>query len=311
MTQGLIQIAALLSAIASADTHLGPVTDLVVLGEQVYSCSQAGIFMGLGKELHELSDPPFRVTSVAMSSELDGLLLVAGGKPGELGVVSSWHPTAEESSAVHKISKDLIYDLAMSPDGKVAATAGASGEVLVCRLPDLSAPNWIVRHKHTAAARAVAFSPDGKWLASAGLDGVVLISSVGDDGKPQALLDHTAGIECLAWSPDSGKIASGSKDSKVRLHEVSGKLIRTYSGLGMEQEPVAGRVLSRVLSLAWNGRALVAGTSKGSLYRLSLEDDGTEQLMGGGANPVFALAFGPDGKLLIGRQDLTAIELER
>ena len=33
MKQGLIQIAVLLSAIASADTHLGPVTDLAVLGK--------------------------------------------------------------------------------------------------------------------------------------------------------------------------------------------------------------------------------------------------------------------------------------
>ena len=144
---------------------------------------------------------------------------------------------------------------------------------------------------------AVAISPDGRWFASAGRDGVVILSEIveGKLGNSRKLLDHTSGVECLVFSPDSQRLASGSLDSKVRLHELPGKLVRTYDGLGMENEPVAGRVQSRVLALAWQDQ-LVAGTSEGILYRLSLGDDTSRRIARNGRDPIYALAFDARGE---------------
>jgi WD40 repeat protein len=223
----------------------------------------------------------------------------AGGEPGVSGSFGVFERGAREDPNVHQIADDLIYDLAVSGSG--IAVACSDGKVLLLP-PGAYNQRWTTRHRHTAAARAVAFSPDGKWLASAGLDGVVLLSGVDakPDEAPLELLDHTAGIECLVFSPDSKFLASGSIDSKVRLHDVGGKLIRTYSGLAMENEPVAGRVPSRVLSLAWREEVLLAGTSKGALYRLSQTDDTATKIEREGADPVYALAIGPERSVLLG-----------
>ena len=283
--------------LAWADSHLGPVTDLAVFNDQVYSCSQAGIFRGTGDDLTLLARPSIRVTSL---SGLEDGVIYAGGQPGVAGSLGWLNPKTKQAGVIGKMGKDLVYGLAVLGDERFAV-ARADGEVWISQFTKREPlPSQLV-HKHTAAARAVAFSPDGKWFASVGLDGVIILSEIVERtfSKSRQLLDHTAGIECLVFSPDSKFLASGSLDSKVRLHEVTGKLVRSYNGLGMENEPVAGRVPSRILSLAWSDR-LVAGTSKGSLYKLSLTDDTVDRLVRTGSDPIYALAFDSKGNLLLG-----------
>lgn len=296
-----------LVASLKASPHLGPVTDILLVDDRVISVSQAGIVEGLGTKARVVAKPSFRVTSV-WNDPQDGRLLMAGGSPGVKGYFGwiSLDTTARpRPQGTQEIGRDLLYDLAAGPGNRVRVLALAAADGGVWVIPGGPLPSvWHGRHRHTAAARAVGFSPDGKWLASAGLDGVVMISAVGSDPSepPLQLLDHTAGVESLAWSPDSTRLASGSIDSKVRVHEVTGKLVRTYHGLGMEDEPVAGRVPSRVLALAWKQTTLVAGTSKGSLHRLSAADDTMTKLDRSGTDPIYSLAFSRRGSLFVGGQ---------
>lgn len=297
----LLLVAGALSA--RADDHLGPVTDIRVFGNEIYSCSQAGIFRGAGSELKFLVRPLMRTTSLGGVKDGDSIRLIfAGGEPGAAGVLGVFDLKSKTTRNFDFRCKDLVYDFAVLNDASVVV-AQANGEVQVGggALPTFR--QFELVYKHTAAARAVATSPDGRWFASAGRDGVVILSEIveGKLSKSRKLLDHTAGVECLVFSPDSKRLASGSLDSKVRLHELPGTLVRTYDGLGMENEPVAGRVQSRVLALAWQHQ-LVAGTSKGFLYRLSLGDDTSRRLARGGRDPIYALAFDAKGSLLLGGQ---------
>lgn len=282
------------------DDHLGPVTDIEVIGDKVYSCSQAGILVGSGQELKFLLRPLGRTISIEGVGEGESSrLLFVGGEPGVAGALGFVDLRSGERRDLRTQGKDLLYDVARL-DSEVVVVAQATGEVcLVEGKRQVAEPAY----KHTAAVRALATSPDGKWLASAGHDGVVILSAISNGALSQSrkLLDHTAGVECLVFSPDSKRLASGSLDSKVRLHEVTGGLVRTYDGLGMEDEPVAGRVQSQVLSLAW-GAKLVAGTSKGLLYELSLGDDTTTVLARKGSDSIHALAFDSAGRLVIGSQ---------
>lgn len=284
---------------ANADEHVGPVTDLAVHAAEIFSCSQAGVARGLGDGLRLMASPAGRVTSLALDPKVDGRMVVAGGSPGASGMVGVLQPGQEPQ--FRELGADLVYDVVLTVGGDLVVAACADGRVVSLPTSDLSAAPRVL-HRHTAAARAVATSPDGQWLASAGLDGVIILSRLDGDGdpSPEQLLDHTAGVECLQFSPDSRFLASGSRDSKVRLHDRNGSLVRTYVGLGMENEPVAGRVDSRVLSLAWHEAVLVAGTSKGSLYRLSLDDDTYSTLERESKDPVFSLGFDATGHLLLG-----------
>ena len=300
----LLAIYIAVRADSNADFHQGPVTDIIVLDGQIYSCSQGGIFKGAGDGLQLLARPAIRVTALAALTNrgIDGLLF-GGGEPGVFGSVGWLNLQTKEADPVNRIGKDLVYDLA-GRSGSHFAVACANGEVRTSVVAKDARVHSTPVHKHTATARAVAFSRDKKWIASSGFDGVIIISSfVKEEAfEPRQLLDHTSGVECLVFSPDSKYIASGSLDSKVRLHGVNGKLIRTYSGLGMADEPVAGRVPSRVLSLAWHDDRLVAGTSKGSLHLLSLTDDTSLRIPRTGTDPIYSLHFGPTDNLLIGGQ---------
>jgi WD40 repeat protein len=292
--------------IFAGEGHLGPVTDIVVDGETFYSCSGSGVFSGAGASLRFVARPKVRVTSL-VRRDLDKAIYFAGGMPGEWGAFGKLDLTDVKDRSAVKLGKDLVYDLAVDESGSFLVAACSDGKVLsVPTGPDANERRlW---HQHTAPARAVAISRNGKWLASGGLDGAVIVSRTGRSGDaPRQLLDHSAGVECLAWSPDSTLLASGSRDSKVRLHDAEGRLVRTYRGLGMEDEPVAGRVESRVLALAWSEDGILAGTSKGSLYRLSLTDDTFKRLPRRGRNAIFSLAIRANSEILIGTHSLVEV----
>lgn len=266
------------------DAPVGGVTGGVVDGEVVWRVSRGGVYSGEGEELKLVLRPEFRVMAVAALGERK--LLLGGGEPAERGVVALM-----EDGAVTKrweIGGDLVYGVAATRDGAWTAVACADGSVLVSR----GVGDWSVVRRHTGVATSVVFSDDGRWLASGGLDGAVIVSEVGRETAVVVSDDHTAGVTCLAFSPDGERLASGARDSRVRLHTVEGRLVRTYTGLGMEDEPVAGRVVSRVLSLAWDASGLRAGTSKGGIYRLADGDEGWERDGGEDGVPVRFLGGG-------------------
>ena len=65
--------------------------------------------------------------------------------------------------------------------------------------------------------------------------------------------------------------------------------MRTYRELGMEDEPGAGRLQVRVLSLLWLGQRLIAGTSNGGIYELSPTASHWERLFKFYSLPVHAM----------------------
>ena len=216
------------TATSTPRAHVGPVSGLCTLRGELFSCSQSGVFVGGPRNLRALKTLSFRPCAIAAQS-LERALLVAGGSPGASGEIALVRP----GNIVKRItvSRDLVYDVDVAPDGLTAALACADGRVLRVDLPMLN--NARELHAHTAACRAVAFSPDGTSLASGGLDGNLFVRSPDGSGPSTANQDHTAGIECLAYSADGHQLASGARDAKVRLHDSSDRrLIRTYQRLG-------------------------------------------------------------------------------
>jgi WD40 repeat protein len=285
--------------------HVGPVTGIDVNGDVVYSCSQAGVFGSDAKTkaLERVVEPGFRIFDIVAVG--DDQLAMSGGIPGKSGSVALADLPSGKLTE-HEFTKDLVYSLALSPSRKLLAAACANGEVVLIGLPLDTSKLPAKIHRHTAAARTVAVSPDGRYVASGGLDGVVLLTPIDGSGsiagETRVLQEHTAGVECLTFSPDGKRFASGACDSKVRLHSIDGRLIRTYAGIGMENEPAAERVPARLWAVAWGKEQLVAGTSKGTLYRLSQTDDTWTRLESSAVGSIYALAFDSDGSLWIGSE---------
>lgn len=302
-------IAAMLVSLAAggaiaADKHIGPVVSMVSREGRVFSSSQGGVFLERDGKRDLLSRPKFRVFGMAVvprQGAKEPRLLLVGGTPGESGVIALLN-TATGKSWERKVAKDVVYDVAVSMDGKAVALACADNRVLTLDLATFAKGALNERHKHTADVRAVAWSPDGARLVSGGLDGVLLVSRSDEQGKIRILQQHSAGVESLAFSPDGRFFASGSRDAKVRIHTAVGEYVRTYTGLGMEAMRSGLERKPHIVALAWGGKQgdLIAGASTGGLYRLAADNANWEKLDWSGDGPVFSLTFGGRDGLFVG-----------
>ena len=313
----LIALCCLIGSLPSAPAqddvhrHLGPIVALASIGETVYSASQGGIFEHSDGHARWILQPPFRVFTLAGRTHPQTkkpILILGGGTPGISGEIAMLDP-ASGSLITCRVSNDLVYGVAIHPDGTEAALACADQRVLTIALPSLDLPSSHLRHKHTAEARAVAYSADGRHLASGGLDGVLLLSSEDSATEPIVLQEHTAGVECLQFSPDSRFLASGSRDARVRMHSADGRFLRTYSRIGPEAPDSGLGKKPYVWALAWtrDSSALLAGTSRGSLHELSLTDDSSNQIQSEVRGPIFSLQFNTRGQLMIGTETISTL----
>jgi WD40 repeat protein/DNA-binding SARP family transcriptional activator len=180
-----------------------------------------------------------------------------------------------------------INGIAFSRDGRLLATAGNEGSVVVW---DLTRRVPIGRPLRPGgySVTAVAFSPDGRTLASGVDSGAVVLTRVPDGTLLYELGD--LGISALAFSRDGKTLAAASFDSRVRLWDP-----RTGAAHGSAWA-AGGPVLS--VSFNLDGRVLATSGIDGTA---ALWDIGSRKQIGvpltGPPGPVVA-AFDPTGHTL-------------
>ncbi|MFJ6940705.1 NB-ARC domain-containing protein [Streptomyces sp. NPDC101132] len=94
--------------------------------------------------------------------------------------------------------------LAVSPDGRLLASAGADGTVQI-----RDTATWARTHAltgHEGEVQGVAFSPDGAWLASVGGDATVRVWDAATGRAVTALRTERPLVGC-AWHPDGRDLA--------------------------------------------------------------------------------------------------------
>jgi WD40 repeat protein len=155
---------------------------------------------------------------------------------------------------------------------------------------------------HTDAVLALAFSPTGRWLASAGKDHTLrvweLTSWQGDSlaRAPLVYTAHTDHIYDLAWSAPGHRLASASYDGTVGLwntEDLAQNALTLIARLQGHDD--------QVLTVAFHpdGTALASGSKDRTIRTWRAADGKSLGVFAKAKHKVAALAFSPDGGLLL------------
>ena len=194
----------------------------------------AGLLSG-DRTPHVLQAHSGAVTGMAWSGSLN---LISAGTDQKIQVTELPGERVASSIATSSVARVL----AVSPDGKLLATAGEDRIIQLWNLETGKAGAKLTAH--TDWITSLAFSSDGKRLASGGYDGMVRVWDTAAGSKlmecasqPPALPNSPApavnAVSALAFSIDGKSLALGGSDSQVYIVTLAdGKIIRTLQGHG-------------------------------------------------------------------------------
>jgi WD40 repeat protein len=163
-----------------------------------------------------------------------------------------------------------------------ARTDGATGPVRIDALSVLKSG------RHIASQWGLAASSDGRWFATAGFDRTVKLWDARTLKQVRCFDEFAGQVWCVAFSPDSTKLATGSES--VKLWDVrNGRLLCEYKGH-----------TALVMALAFHPTepCLVSGGADGIVRRYDLESGQDCGVLHRFTRAVKNLAFHPQGRWL-------------
>jgi WD40 repeat protein/HEAT repeat protein len=190
-----------------------------------------------------------------------------------------------------------------SPDGKLVASAGLDGKILLREA--LTGKQVAAPKGHEEGAYAVAFAPDGKTLVSAGADGVVRAWDLSTGKETRSFSGHKGKVAAVAFSRDGKRLASGGYDGVIILWDpLTGKETRRLKGHKCRVTALAFTPdAKRLISGGTTGTAYVTGGDNrigtgvaDGLFEWDLETGAAQRLSGRGSS----LAVTADGKMVAG-----------
>jgi WD40 repeat protein len=223
-------------------------------------------------------------------------------------------------------SKERVYSVALSPNGKILASGGADGTIALWETA--TGKNTGTLKGHTRAVSSVAFHPDGKVLASGSFDTTIRQWEATTGKELHTWTSHRARVRCVTYSPDGRTLASGSDDRTLRLWEAAtGKEIRSLAGAESAIESVAfspdGKRLASVGGATirlwdvgtgeeirqWTRATLAAGDTPAAAHSLTLSPDGKLLAAGvGNFIRVWEVLTGKEVTTLTGHEGLVIID---
>jgi hypothetical protein len=195
-------------------------------------------------------------------------------------------------SAARVVEPDVgpLFSLAIASDGRRIAVGGAEGEVAVLDGGGRRVGRVVMGDD--VRITALAWSPDGVWLAGGRPDGTVLLAKPGaaSDSPPVELKGHAKMVGALAFSADSARLFTGSKDSTLRVWEpASAKLLTVRRD---------HKDCVNAVAVHPDGRRVFTGSCDLSVQAWDLTSDDKPRVLGEAAEYVFQVAASADGRRL-------------
>ncbi len=239
------------------------------------------------------------VNAVAFSED-GATLAAAAGEPGVAGELRLWNVADGKPLGTLKGHKDAIYAVALSADGKLAATGSYDTKIL---LWDLASGRPLRQlDGHNEAVFDLAFRPDGRVLASASADRTVKLWDVATGERRETLSDPTKAVNAVAFSPDGTRVAAAGADNRIRIWQVSMDAKEGSNPILLTKFGHEGAILR--LAYSRDGKSIVSSADDKSVKLWNAADVSFRSALEAQTDWPSAVGFALDDKaVVVGRLD--------
>jgi WD40 repeat protein/serine/threonine protein kinase len=246
-----------------------------------------------GSELMTLRGHEGYVRSVAFSPDENHIVSGSGDNTLKL-----WDIDSDSEVMTLRGHDGVVTSVAFSPDDSRIVSGSIDNTLKVWDADNGS--ELMTLRGHDGIVSSVAFNQDGRLIVSGsggwdntiiGGDKTLKVWDSNDGDELMTLRGHEGGINSVAFSPDSGRIVSGSGDKTLKVWDADSRSeLMIFQGHG-------GYVSSVAFSL--DGKRIVSSSWDGTVKVWSAENSGKPMTLKGHKDGVHSVAFSLDGKRIV------------
>ncbi|MBW4624906.1 MAG: caspase family protein [Brasilonema octagenarum HA4186-MV1] len=301
-----LMMGGLLSQVQKQWQELEP--DLDAAAREFYQCSNAYQKYKLAYVEQELTRASLeqkaeRVMDLLSFKPLEGLILAIQSmgenlkrmpKQVLIPVKNSLHRAIETARVSIPLQghKDGVNSVAFNPDGQMIVSGSDDGTI---GLWDIQCnPISQSLREYSSCVNSVAFSPDGQMIVSGSDDGTIRLWDIQCNPISQSLRKYSSYVNSVAFSSDGQMIVSGSYDGSISLCDIQGNSIclvlqrfKKYldafytAAINLDKQMIA-----------------IGGDDEGIVYLWDIQGNLIGKFQGH-KEPVFSIAFSPDGQTIV------------
>ncbi|MBC6477892.1 MAG: trypsin-like peptidase domain-containing protein [Hormoscilla sp. GM7CHS1pb] len=211
-------------------------------------------------------------------------------RPNSDNQTAYYSPTNYVLADTLKGHSDVVYSVAISPDGQLLASGSDDNTIKIWNLGSGRLLRTLTGHSGDVNSVGQAWGPDGQLLASGSGDRTIKIWNLGSGRLLRTLTGHSRWVRSVAISPDGQLLASGSDDRTIKIWNLgSGRLLRTLTGHSHWVNSVA---------ISPDGQLLASGSRDRTIKIWNLESGRLLRTFKGHSHWVNSVAISPYGQLL-------------